>query len=70
MWSPWAWVSRIVVIGFPVFAAAARIAFEPRDHRVDQGQPVLLLDEIGVDEAEAADAVDGHFEDLQGRVVE
>ena len=30
MWSPWAWVSRIVVIGFPVFAAAARIAFELR----------------------------------------
>jgi hypothetical protein len=31
MWSPWAWVRSIVVIGFPAsWAAAARIAFELR----------------------------------------
>ena len=61
MWSPWAWVSAIRTIGRPSSAAAARIAFAlPRDRGVDQRQPVVLLDEEGVDEAEAGDAGEAH----------
>ena len=45
----------------PSASAAARIRFSrAREHRVDEREPVVLLDEVGVDEAEAADLVNGH----------
>ena len=65
MWSWWAWVSAIRRIGFAERLGGGQDpAVGAREHRVDEREPVLLLDEVGVDEAEAVDLVNGHsFED-------
>ena len=56
MWSPWAWVRAMRTIGAPRRPAASRIGvLAARQHRVDQREPVVLGDEVGVDHAEAGD---------------
>ena len=60
MWSPCAWVSAIRTIGAPSSRAAATIAFALSGSAVStSGEAVVLADEVGVDEAEAADP--GHW---------
>ena len=62
MWSLWAWVSAIRTIGAPSVSAAARIRLcaEPDSSVSTSVSPSSSCDEIGVDESELADSVNGH----------
>ena len=49
MWSPWAWVSAMRTIGAPERRGGREDRLGgARDHRVDQRQPVVLLDEVAL----------------------